>query len=169
MNCPQPFLRRCGELTSGLFVWNVTDYAFDYVLYPFVVWRLGPMVGGGIMALASLVFCLVLLRIYDRLQRDWLGIEFVKNLRHYDGKSSWRKGLAWLLARGDGVAFVVLSAKYDPFITTAYMRNGAFTKMNRRDWTIFLGSWLLANLIWIAVCAGGVEAVRAVLERQNPI
>lgn len=75
-----------------------------------------------------------------------------------------KKGLAWLLARGDGVAFVILSAKYDPFIATAYMRRGAFAKMNRRGWAIFLGSWLLANLIWIAVCAGGVEAARAVVD-----
>ncbi len=160
---PRKVLRRTGELASGLLVWNVTDYVFDYALYPFVVWKLGPVGGGGIMALASLVFCLVLLRIYDGLRRDWLGIEFVKGLRHYEGRSRWRRWLAWLLARGDGVAFVVLSAKYDPFITTAYMRHGAFTKMNRRDWAIFLGSWLLSNLIWIAVCAGGVEAARALL------
>jgi hypothetical protein len=158
------FLRRCGELTSGLAVWNVTDYAFDYALYPFVVWKLGPVVGGGIMALASLVFCLVLLRIYDGFKRDWLGIEFVKGLRHYDGISRWRRGLAWLLARGDGVAFVVLSAKYDPFITTAYMRCGAFTSMTSRDWGIFLGSWVIGNGEWILVLSGGIWIVRAVVD-----
>lgn len=43
----RPFFRRLGELASGLFVWNVTDYAFDCALYPFVVWKLGPVVGGG--------------------------------------------------------------------------------------------------------------------------
>ena len=109
--CLDRYLRSGAELTSGLVVWNVTDYAFDYALYPFVVWKLGPVVGGGIMALASLVFCLVLLRIYDGLRRDWLGIEFVKGLRHYDGPSRWRRGLAWLISRGDGIAFVILSAK----------------------------------------------------------
>ncbi|MEX1117451.1 MAG: hypothetical protein WEB60_01525 [Terrimicrobiaceae bacterium] len=66
---PQRLTRRAGELASGLLVWNVTDYAFDYALYPFVVWKLGPVVGGGIMTLASLVFCLGLPQLYDRLDR----------------------------------------------------------------------------------------------------
>ncbi|MFA7344609.1 MAG: hypothetical protein WC003_09915 [Terrimicrobiaceae bacterium] len=57
----------------------------------------------------------------------------------------------------------MLSVHTDQFITTAYLRHGAFRGMTRRDWTIFLGSWLLSNLIWIAVCAGGVEAVRRML------
>lgn len=156
-------MKRFAELFSGLLVWNVTDYVFDYALYPLVVWKLGPVLGGGVMAILSLVACLILLRIYDGLKRDWLGIEFVKGLRHYDGPSRWQRGLAWLLSRGDGVAFVVLSAKYDPFITTAYMRHGKFNGMTRRDWIIFLASWLLSNLIWIAVCAGGIEALRALI------
>jgi len=115
------------------------------------------------MILTSLVFCLVLLRIYDRIGRDWLGIEFVKSLRYYGGLSRWRRWLAWLLSRGDAVAFVVLSAKYDPFITTAYLRKSAYSDMTRRERVIFLGSGLLANLIWIVVCAGGVEVLRRIM------
>lgn len=159
----RPPLKRCAELAGGFLTWKAVDYAFDYVLYPFVIWKLGAWVGGAIMAFLSPAFCLLLLRIYDRLGRDWLGIEFVKNLRHYEGTSRWRRELAWLVSRGDGVAFVVLSVKYDPFITTAYLRREAYKAMTRRDWAIFLGSWLVANGLWIAVCAGGIEAVRAVL------
>ena len=139
------------------------DSAFDYALYPLVIWQLGPLAGGAIMALASLAFCLLLLRIYDRLGRDWLGLEFVKNLRHYAGPSRWRRALARLVGRGDGLAFLVLSAKYDPFITTAYLRREAYRGMSRRDWAIFLASWLVANGFWIAVCAGGIEAARHLL------
>ncbi len=149
--------RRAAELAAGFLTWKAADYAFDYALYPFVVWKLGPVAGGAIMALLSLAFCLLLLRLYDRLGRDWLGIEFVKNLRHYHGPSRWRRGTAWLLSRGDGAAFVVLSAKYDPFVTTAYLRRGAFNGMTRRDWTIFLASWLIGNLLWIAVCQSGIS------------
>ena len=76
---------------------------------------------------------------------------------------SLRRGLAWLVGRGDGVAFLVLSVKYDPFITTAHLCREAYQAMTRRDWAIFLGSWIVANGAWIAICAGGVEAVRAVL------
>lgn len=153
-------LYRAAELGIGFLTWNAMDYVFDYALYPFVIWKLGPWFGGTIMALASLAFCLLLLRLYDRLGRDWLGIEFVKNLRHYEGLSRWQRGLAWLLHRGDGVAFLVLSAKYDPFITTAYLRQSAFNGMTRRDWRIFLASWLISNLLWIALCQGGISFLR---------
>jgi len=138
----------------------VFDYGFDYALYPVVIWKLGPWIGGAIMALASLVFCLLLLRLYDRLGRDWLGLEFVKNLRHYDGPSRWRRTLAWLVTRGDLAAFVILSVKYDPFITTTYLRREAYSGMTRRDWHIFLASWFVANGLWIAFCYGGISALR---------
>ena len=93
---PRPPLKRCVELATGFLGWKSVDYAFDYALYPLVIWKLGAWAGGAIMALLSLAFCLLLLRIYDRLGRDWLGIEFVKNLRHYEGASRWRRGLGWL-------------------------------------------------------------------------
>jgi len=38
-----------------------------------------------------------------------------------------------------------LYALFDPFIATAYLRQGAFGGMARRDWKIFLLSWLIAN------------------------
>ena len=151
------FPRRTAELASGFLGWKVMDYAFDYALYPFVIWKLGPLIGGGIMALLSLLFCLLLMRLYDRLGRDWLGIEFVKNLRHYEGSSQWRRGLAWLVSRGDGIAFMILSVKYDPFITTVYLRREAFQRFVRRDWIIFFGSWAVANGLWIFLCYDGVS------------
>lgn len=153
-------LGRTTELAAGVLGWKAFEYAFDYLLYPFAIWKLGPLVGGMAMAMASLVFCFFLLRLYDRLGRDWLGLEFVKNLRHYEGDSRWRRWLAWCLHRGDAAAFLVLSVKYDPFITTAYLRRSAFNGMTVRDWTIFLASWLVSNALWIAVCYGGVSCLR---------
>jgi len=157
---PRPPVKRVAELATGFFTWKAVDYLFDYVLYPFVIWKLGPWIGGAIMTLASLAFCLFLLRLYDRLGRDWLGLEFVKGLRHYEGSSRWRRGLAWLVARGDFAAFIVLSMKYDPFITTTYLRKEAYSGMNRRDWGIFLASWFVANALWIFVCYGGISLLQ---------
>ena len=155
--------RRAAELGTGFLTWKAVEYAFDYALYPFVIWKLGPWMGGVLMALLSLVSCLLLLCLYDRLGRDWLGLEFVKNLRHYDGSSRWRRGLAWLVTRGDLPAFLALSIYYDPFITTAYLRHGAFNGMTRRDWRIFLASWLIGNLLWIALCQSGVSLLEKLL------
>ncbi|MFA6174166.1 MAG: hypothetical protein WC701_10860 [Kiritimatiellales bacterium] len=150
---------RIAELSSGYLIWNVLDYIFDYVLYPFVIYKWGPLAGGIGMTLLSLLSCLMLIWIYDWMGRDWLGIETVKGLKIYAGASRWRQWLARMLRKSDGIAFLVLSLKYDPFITTAYLRRSAFNGMTRRDWMIFFSSGLLANLWWITACFGGVSVL----------
>ena len=156
--------RRTVELSTGFVAWKAYDYFFDYALYPFVIWKLGPWRGGPLMASLSLFICLLLLWVYDRLRRDWIGIEFVKGLRHYKGPSRWRGVLAWLISRGDWMALLVLAAKFGPFITTAYLRRGAYNGMTGRDWGVFMGSWLLGNTLWTFVCYGGVSCLRLFLE-----
>lgn len=145
---------------AGVVTFKAFDYAFDYALYPFVIYRLGLVVGGIVMAILSLLDCLLLLKIYDRLKRDWLGIEFIKELRHYPGLAGWRRALAWLLGRGDVVAFFALSLRFDPFVTTAYLRRGQFNGLSARDWRIFLASVVVSNAAWALVCFGGIEALR---------
>ena len=151
------FAIRLGELTVGFLTWSAQDYAFDFVLYPLAIWRFGLWRGGLLMSLLSLLACLLLLRLYNFLGRDWLGIEFIKNQKHYEGPSKLRRCLAWLLKRGDGIAFIVLSLKNDAFITTAYLRHRAYARMDFRDWIIFMGSWLVSNAVWMTICFGGVS------------
>lgn len=151
---------RVATWLAGVLTFKAFDYAFDYALYPFVIFRLGLLAGGIVMAALSLLDCLLLLKLYDWLKRDWLGIELVKTLRFYSGPSCWKRATAWLLGRGDAVAFIVLSLRFDPFITTAYLRHGAYNGLARRDWRIFLGSVVLSNAAWTFVCFGGIEVVR---------
>lgn len=58
------------------------------------------------------------------------------------------------------MAFVALSLRFDPFITTAYLRRTAYAGLSPRDWRIFLGSVLLSNAAWALVCFGGIAAAR---------
>jgi len=156
---------RTAELSTGFVTWKAYDYAFDYALYPYVIWKMGPWQGGALMASLSLVTSLFLLWLYDRLRRDWIGIESLKRLRHYAGSSGFLRAFAWLLSRGDWVAFVVLSTKFGPFITTAYLRRGAYNGMSRRDWSIFMGGWALGNFLWTFICFGGVSMVKLYVEK----
>lgn len=64
-----------------------------------MIFKLGRALGGVVMAVLSFLDCLLLLRLYDWLQRDWLGIEWLKALRHAPGASRWRRALAWTLRR----------------------------------------------------------------------
>ncbi len=154
---------RVGQWLVGVLTFKAFDWAFDYALYPFVVFKLGLAVGGVVMAALSLLDCLLLLRLYDWLKRDWLGLEWLKALRGYAGPSRWRRALGWALNRGNAVAFVALSLRFDPFITTAYLRRGSYNGLAPRDWQIFLGSVVLSNAAWALVCFGGIEAVRRLL------
>jgi hypothetical protein len=157
--------RRIGELALGHTVNTVVfGYSFDYVLYPFAIWKLGLLKGGVLMALLSLGFCLLTLWFYDRSKRDWLGIEAIKQLRDGEAKTRWRRLLAWALNKGDVPACVTLSIWSDPFITTACLRRGAFNGMTRRDWRIFFASFIIANGWWALACYGGIEAVSKVWE-----
>jgi len=148
---------------AGVGTHKLIDGAFDYALYPFVIYKLGLGIGTVVMTILSLLDCLLLLRIYDWLKRDWFGIEWLKSQRDYNSTSRVRRILAWLVGRGDAIAFVVLSLRFDPFITTAYLRRNSYTGLSARDWRIFLGSVVLSNGAWALVCFGGIEALRRML------
>jgi hypothetical protein len=147
------------ELAVGLTTNQAIDYLFNFVLYPLVIYHFGLLVGGLVMMLLSFVACLLSLWFYDWSKRDWLGIEAIKGLKDYEGSKSLGRLSGWLLRKSDPVVFLFLSLKYDPFITTAYLRHGAFNGMSRRDWRIFLGSTVVANVYWTLACFMGISLV----------
>ena len=151
----------------GVASYKLFDSAFDYVLYPAVIYALGPLRGGFVMMALSVLVCLAYLQLYDRIKRDWLGIEFAKAFRSYGGTSRPRRVFAWLLHKSDMLAFLLISLRFDPFITTAYMRRGGYGIMARRDWFIFWGSVLVSNIAWTVACFGGIAGLRRVLGIGN--
>jgi len=148
---------RAMELTAGIAVAWLTRQAFDYVLYPFVIYKLGVLKGGIAMALLSCAVCLASIKVYDFLKRDWLGIEAVKALRDYKGEDRIRRITAWIMSKGDPVVFVFLSLKFDPFITTAYLRRGRYSGLKGRDAAVFAGSLALGNAYWAFACLAGIS------------
>lgn len=148
---------RIKELALGHTINQAICYSFDFALYPLVIFWLGLRLGFVVMAGLSLLVCWLTLRFYDWSKRDWLGIEAVKSLKDYSGANRVGRLLAWVLLRSDPVACVLLSIYFDPFIVTVYLRRGRFGGMSRRDWRIFLLSWLIANVWWSLLCFAGVE------------
>ena len=147
---------RIAELSIGLTTSRITVYFFDYVLYPFIVYQFGIVRGGVVMTLLSLIACLIAIKIYDWSKRDWLGIEAVKTSKTYDGNKRIGRITAWIMQKSDPIAFLFLSIKFDPFITTAYLRHGKFAGMSKRDWKIFIGSLLVSNAYWTLACYMGI-------------
>ena len=156
---------RVAELTLGISAKNIISYSFDYLLYPFVIYRLGIIKGGIVMMALSLLACVILLRFYDWSKRDWLGIETIKGMKDYQGDSKLGRFTAWILRRSDSVVFLFLTIKEDPFITLVYMRHGShkYNGMSPRDWRIFLSSIAISNIYWTLAAYMGLSLVERVL------
>lgn len=162
---------RIAILGVGLSANAIMVYGFDYLLYPFVIWKLGILKGGVVMMLLSFLVCYLTILFYDWSKKDWLGIETIKGVKEYNGNSKIGRFTSWVLRKGDAAVMVFLSIKYDPFITTAYMRHGAnqFNGLSKRDWKIFLYSTVIANVYWTIVAFAGVSAVGWGWERIKEI
>ncbi|MFA6159475.1 MAG: hypothetical protein WC678_00075 [Parcubacteria group bacterium] len=140
--------------------WTI-DFFFNFVLYPFVIWKLGVFSGGIVMIFLSFLICYAIIIFYDWAKKDWLGIETIKEVKEYNGKSIIGKFTSWIMKKSDPVLLVFLSVKFDPFITTTYMRHGAhqYSGMSKRDWKIFISSLVIGNAYWTIVAFAGVAII----------
>ena len=150
--------RRLAEIGTGHAFYATISWIFDNVLYVYVIYRLGLLVGGVIMTLLSLVVCAATLLLYERMRIDWVGAGSLARLSCIPKPSWWQRIISWATRRGAAVIFLVLCIFQDPFITTAYFRHGRFDGLHARDWQIFFGSVLISNLYW-TLRSGVVAAV----------
>jgi hypothetical protein len=160
-----PLKERLAILAIGIFVDTfIIDYLFDYVLYPFVIWKLGIILGGFVMMGLSAIACYLSFLFYDWSKKDWLGIETIKSLKNYNGVTKLGRMTSWFMKRSDPVIMLFLSIKYDAFITTAYMRHGShqYNGLNKRDWKIFSLSLVISNLYWTLASFMGISLIEYV-------
>jgi hypothetical protein len=145
---PPPPRRRIAEIGTGHLIYATFSWFFDNIVYVFVVYRLGLLVGGAIMTAFSLALCVATLLLYERMRIDWVGAGSLARLSCIPNPSWWQRIIIWATRRGDGLVFVVLCIFQDPFITTAYFRRGRFDGLTLRDWRIFFSSVLVSNFYW---------------------
>jgi hypothetical protein len=160
-----PLKKRLAVLAIGISVNAiVSSYLFDYLLYPFVIWKLGIIKGGLVMTGLAGIFCYLTFVFYDWSKKDWLGIETIKSLKNYDGAVKLGRMASWFMKQSDPMIMLFLSVKYDAFITTAYMRHGAhqFNGLTKRDWKIFGLNLAISNLYWTLASFMGVSLIEYV-------
>lgn len=154
--------KRIATLAVGWMTDRTTNWAFEYILYPVVIANAGLLKGGAFMIFLSIVTSLAIIKLYDFLKVDWLGIEIIKEIRDGEAKSMLEKVAQWAMKKGDFFALVALSVYSEPIKVTLYMRHGSnkFNGFSRRDWTIFLTSVAISNASWALAVAGGIEIFR---------
>ena len=166
-NQPIRWKERIGVMALGHTFKQGEEFFFDYTLYPFVIVTMGMLWGGLVMTVLSATICYLYILFYDWSKQDWLGLELLKEARDGEQMESWLGRKAQAIARkGDVAAFFAFSVYTDPFVTTAYLRKGSgfYNGMTRRDWKIFFASVAVANLAWIGVVSGAIEAIRWVFK-----
>lgn len=164
-------------------LYDSLSWLFDNPLYIYMIAVYGPVKGGAVMTIASLVLCFAWLTYYQWKKVPWAGenvldalreqgIEYAEKLKKNGFKSFFRQiffflpakmfifGM-WLMKRyGDIAAFFVLSVFEDPFYTTVYLRHGRFDGLRKKDYLVFFSSVLVSNGYWILRNWGLIEAVR---------
>ncbi|MBM3255892.1 MAG: hypothetical protein FJZ04_00250 [Candidatus Moranbacteria bacterium] len=149
-------LKKLGITVIGWTSNSAVEAAFNYVIYPFIIVKFGVLLGVSIAVIASFTICCLTFRFYDWSQKDWFGIEKIKEIREGKGdtKVGWfasrfLKGSKWL-------AFVYITFKFDAFMATIFMREGAyqFNELSRRDKKIFLFSFFLSAITWWPLVCG---------------
>ena len=150
------FIKKVGTVGLGHSVTFFVSHWFDYLLYIPMVTFLGPVKGGGIMLVLSMIMNLTLIWVYDKTGKDWLGFEALKQGKE-EVSSKLPKWLKKAVTAGDTVAFIGLSV-YDPLFAVIYLRkqDQVFKGLSARDWKIFLASTVIANIGWTGLIYGGV-------------
>jgi hypothetical protein len=149
-------------MSIGYAFFIFANYLFDYILYPFVIFKTGLIYGGIIMTVLAILMCFLTLIVYDRIKRDWLGIEAIKEIENeIENKANTKIGkfISWFLRKGRWAEFIFLSLQFDAFVTTVYLRKGhrLYNGFKKSDWQVFWGSLLLSNVFWILLSFVGVE------------
>ena len=174
----ETFGRWLGFLGIGIYGNWLKDYAFDFVLYPFVIAKYGILWGAPVMTMMSFLVCYATILFYDKTKKDWLGIETLKAIKDFSPKSipknimgglltkitnGFGEFTAWILKKSDLVVMTALSIQFDPFITVAYMRHGShqYNGLSKRDWKIFLISLLIGNIYWTMAVFTGITILEA--------
>lgn len=123
-------LNRLLLFLTGATTFTVINYSFDFVLYPFALYKLGVVVGFFTMILLSFLFCWGYFIIYDYLKRDFLGIEYSKEKMNDIINNQNRVGIKLLmvkvLRKSNAILFVFLSIYFNPFVAVAFNRKGNF-------------------------------------------
>ena len=171
-------IRRALTVATGYGIYIFLGQLYDYVLWPLVQGYHG-MAGAVAMSLGAVLTNFIVLHAYQRMGIDWLGTGILQTLQtrahalagRLLQQPSWRGALVHLparllqflprLLRSRPLAFLALSSLGDSFLTTAYLRDGRFGPLERRDFWVFAWSSVISCAAWTLVNAGALTLIKS--------
>jgi len=173
-------LKKSLKVMSGWGLYEIWSFTFDFILWP-ILQALYGFIGLVFLILMALGLNFLVLLWYQKHKVDWFGVNVLEDVkakghiwvnkieksRNIIKKFSLYvpakilQFMIWILNKNDIFAFVTLSVWQDSFITTIFLRHGKFTKLGRRDYTVFIASTILSCLAWSVLMQVIITAVRA--------
>lgn len=141
-------LQKFAERVAGWTTLTVTSIFIDDVLWPAVLLWQGAVCGGITMFWVALLGNLILIWAYDKIKKDVLAFEALRELTEQEQTNWGKRLLVKFIKAGKVPAFIAISF-YDPFLSVIYMRKGAgkYT-MEKRDWGYFTLAMAIACVGW---------------------
>jgi hypothetical protein len=170
-------IRRALTVATGYGIYIFLGQLYDYVLWPLVQGHHG-MTGAVAMSVGAVITNFIVLLAYQRMGIDWLGTGILHTLQTRSHtlaarllqQPSWRGALVHLparllqflprLLRSRPLAFFALSSFGDSFLTTAYLRDGRFGPLERRDFWVFAASSVVGCAGWTLLNAGFLTLIK---------
>ena len=173
--------KRTVQVMSGWGIYEAYAFAFDFILWPILQSFYG-IAGVILLIFLALIANFLVLLWYQKHKVDWFGVNVLEDIkekghiwvREVDNHKNIFKKISlyiparllqfmiWILNKNDIFAFVTLSIWQDSFITTIFLRHGKFTKLDKRDYIIFVSSTIFSCLIWSVLMQIIITAVKAV-------
>ena len=170
-------LRKALGVAAGYGIYTLLGELYDTLLWPVIQGAYGVKGAVG-MSVGALAINFLVLSVYQRQNVDWLGVGVVEALTARGTRTANRllahptwagtflylparllQGVVWAL-KTPWMGFLALSLLTDSFITTAFLRQGRFGSLSRKDILVFLGSSLLSCGFWVAWNAGVVTVFK---------
>jgi hypothetical protein len=140
--------QKFAERVAGYATLTAVSVIIDDVLWPAVMLWQGAVLGGITMFWIALLANLIMLWAYDKLKRDVLCFEALRELTEQEPTGFGKRLLVKFIRAGRVPAFIAISF-YDPFLSVIYMRKGVGKyAMENRDWMYFALAMLIACLGW---------------------
>lgn len=146
------------RVTIGSIVNIAIGYIVGCVSFTFLVLKLGNFFGVITAWTLSFVVFYTMILFYAWSKKDWIGMEKIKsNLKKEEQKNLLSKLLVYANKRSERLFFIVLSIQLGPFTSFVYMRDPHdYSKMQEKDWKIFLFAYLITNVFCTIVVFTGL-------------
>jgi hypothetical protein len=150
------------HFTAGVLGLQGVSYAFDYLLYPIIIYAFGPIRGTLTLFAAALLLNYVCIIIYDKIKLDLFGFEKLKEIKTHSHDGGTPTFMHRVLHWGDIPAFIALSW-YDPIAVIYKRQSSEFDGFRSRDYFLLIISTFIGCVLWSLIWGPAAYVIKSLI------